>query len=101
MKSYIGIGVRTCPVCSKESEQVLLIDRRLQDSVEAMQHIGYALCKEHQKDFEEGKRFLIEVANEAHSLEQANRTGRYMVLNQDSEVLKAFKVPVNAPIPLS
>lgn len=48
-KSYVGMGYKTCPVCHVKHDEVILLDRRMKNSLENSIFMGYELCPEHMK----------------------------------------------------
>lgn len=78
-KSHVGLGYHVCPVCGKEHDEVVLLDKRLKASLEMRNFMGYELCPE---DKEKSKEYvaLIEVSNmpehDTMQIQEANRTGR-------------------------
>lgn len=62
-KSHVGMGHKVCPVCGIKHDEVILLDKRLKETLSRDMHMGYALCPEHA---EENKTylFLIEIEND-------------------------------------
>ncbi len=48
-KSYVAMGYKTCPVCHIKHDEVVLLDRRMKNSLENNVFMGYELCPEHAK----------------------------------------------------
>ena len=86
-KSFVGMGHYLCPVCMKEHDTVVLIDKRVKNSLDRDNYLGWSLCEEHQSQLEEGYVFLIEVSNDPQQkstikLEELNRTGNYAAIRR-------------------
>ena len=47
-KSHVGMGVSVCPICMREHDEVVLLDKRLQESLTKHEFMGWALCPEHE-----------------------------------------------------
>lgn len=101
-KSYVGIGHNVCPVCGAEHGEVLLIDRRMEDTLEQGMFTGFLLCPEHKAKFDEGYVALVAVNGEPPKgplLDQYNwstktRTGEIVHIRRE-----AFKQLFNIRIP--
>ena len=75
-KSHVGLAQHVCPVCTKEHDPVVLLDKRLKNTLTNHEFAGWSLCPEHQKMADEGYIALVECANpDAPTLETAKRTG--------------------------
>lgn len=75
-REYVGMGVHVCPVCMKEHDEVVLLDKRLRPTLERWNFVGWALCKEHEDRWQEGYIALIECSNDQQpTLENVKRTG--------------------------
>ena len=48
-KSHVGIGAHICPVCTKRHDEVVLIDKRLKETLTKDEMVGFKLCEEHLK----------------------------------------------------
>ena len=84
-RHHVGIGVHVCPVCLREHDEVVLIDKRLRPTLERQNFIGWAMCTEHEELWQKGYIALIECTNDQQpTLENANRTG--MVAHVRKEV---------------
>lgn len=80
-KSYVSLEQKVCMVCgTKYDTNTLLIDRRIQDSMERYTVTGWGLCPEHEKMHKDGFVALIEAQAPAGTTgmkpEDANRTGK-------------------------
>lgn len=47
-KSHVGMGYKVCPVCHTKHDEVVLLDKRLRNTLERDNMMGYALCPEHE-----------------------------------------------------
>lgn len=47
-KSHVGMGYSLCPICRTKHDEVVLLDKRLKDSLEPESFMGWALCPEHE-----------------------------------------------------
>ena len=75
-RSHVGMGVHVCPVCMKEHDEVVLLDKRLRPTLERRNFVGWKLCDEHEKLWEEGYIALVECTNDSPpTLESVKRTG--------------------------
>ena len=60
-KSHVSMERRVCLVCGVEYDTgAILLDRRLQPSLERFTTTGWGLCAEHQRLFDEGYIALVE-----------------------------------------
>jgi hypothetical protein len=75
-KSHVGMAHHVCPVCTKEHDPVVLLDRRLRNTLTSHEFAGWKMCEEHQKLYDDGYIALIEVTGEPAGVASANRTGR-------------------------
>ena len=48
-KSHVGLGTYVCPVCGVKHGEVVLLDKRLKNTLTRDEHMGLVLCPEHQK----------------------------------------------------
>jgi hypothetical protein len=97
--NYVGMGVHICPVCLKEHDEVVLIDKCLRPTLKRRNFVGWALCTEHEELWQNGYIALIECTNSQQTtLEGAERTGA--VAHVRKEVWPhIFNTPVpNTPI---
>lgn len=75
-REYVGMGVHVCPVCLKEHDEVVLMDKRLRPTLNKWNFVGWAMCAEHEARWQEGYIALIECSNDQQpTLENVNRTG--------------------------
>jgi hypothetical protein len=96
-KSHVGMGFHVCPVCLREHDEVVLLDRRLRKSLTRHEFVGWKMCEEHQRLKDEGYIALVCCENQPSSLQDAKRTG-------DLAHVKAEawdKIFINLPVPES
>ena len=94
-KSHVGMGYSICPVCCKKHNEVVLLDKRLQKSLNRDNFMGWELCPEH-AELEEEYIALVEVRNgkeRGMKLETADRTGNFAHVRR-SAWEGVFKQPV-------
>ena len=75
-KSHVGMAHHVCPVCGTEYDPVVLLDRRLRNTLTSHEFAGWQMCPEHQQLCHDGFTALVEVTNQPQSLADADRTGR-------------------------
>ena len=75
-KSHVGMAHHVCPVCGTEHDPVVLLDRRLRNTLTRHEFAGWQMCPEHQQLCHDGFTALVEVTNQPQSLADADRTGR-------------------------
>lgn len=93
-KSHVAMGHYECPVCLKKHNESVLLDKRLKDSFEEKEYLlGYDLCPEHQKLYEDGYIALIEVD------ENKLRTGCIAHLRK-TVFDQMFDIKTNSPVVL-
>lgn len=94
-KSHVGMGFYVCPVCGCKHGETVLLDRRLQPTLEAENFAGWHLCQPHQELLDKGYVALVGAhpgsGNELHT---ANRTGKVVHIRR-----AAFKDMFNAEPP--
>lgn len=101
-KSHVGMGYDLCPVCGKKHGESVLLDKRLQNTLERETFTGWNLCPEHQKLFEQG--FLALVAVEENPtgdnpLVTAKRTGVVMHIKREvADDIFNINLPPNIPM---
>jgi hypothetical protein len=52
-KSYVGMGHHICPVCGEKHDEVVLLDKRLRESLTKDEFMGYELCLIHSENSDE------------------------------------------------
>ena len=93
MRNYVGIGVHVCPVCLKEHDEVVLIDKSLRPTLDERSFVGWAMCAEHEERWQEGYIALIECSNDRQpTLKNANRTGAIAHVRKEAWP-RIFNVP--------
>ena len=77
-KSHVGMGVHVCPVCGLEHDEAVLMQTRLGVPPRLTDHefLGWKMCPEHQKLYDDGYIALIEVTNVPSGFKDALRTGQ-------------------------
>ena len=101
-KSHVSLEQRTCLVCGKIHETgTILLDRRLQSTLDRHTVTGYGLCEEHEKMHKEGFIALIEcdpAKSDAPDTKgnlkpwQVFRTGVVIFLRREA-FLRLFDIP--------
>lgn len=100
-KSHVGMGFKICPICYAKHDEVVLLDKRLKDSLERDNFMGFDLCPEHEAMREEYVA-LVEVTNNAcHNLEpeDAKTTGRVAHVKRTA-IGQIFNVQFPADMPM-
>lgn len=92
-KSHVGMAYHVCPVCGKEHDPVVLINRFLRNTLTTHEFAGFKMCEEHMKLCHDGFTALIEVKNQPKSLADAERTGR-VVHVRNSAWANIFNLPL-------
>jgi hypothetical protein len=69
------MGYHVCPVCLKEHDEVVLLDRRMRDTLTDHEFAGWQICPEHKKLMDDAYIALIECENQPTGLHDAKRTG--------------------------
>lgn len=90
-KSFVSMAAKKCPVCDKVEESgEILLDRRVQDSMDTITVTGFQLCKEHTK---EGFVCLVVVDASKSTNESVFRTGETVCVKEDV-AKKIFNKPI-------
>ena len=80
-KSHVGMGQMVCPICMHESDNVVLLDKRLKNTLKPIQFAGWKPCKEHQEQLDDDFVALIETTTNApKELTDKGRTGKYAMI---------------------
>lgn len=87
------MGYHVCPVCLKEHDEVVLLDRRMRDTLTNHEFVGWELCEEHLKLFNDGYVALVECENQPTGLADAKRTGAIAHIRAEAWP-HIFNVPV-------
>ena len=74
-KSYVGMGHKLCPICGTKHDEVVLLDKRLRETLTRDMMMGYELCPEHAAMSDEYVA-LVEVTCDPNRYEDAEFTGR-------------------------
>lgn len=80
-KSHVGLGYMSCPICSAEHSEVVLLKKYLRKSLPHRQVIDIALCPEHAAKVEEYAALVgIDTAKstQPYKPETVWRTGKYV-----------------------
>lgn len=93
-KSHVGMAHHVCPVCAQEHDPVVLLDRRMRNTLTSHEFAGWTMCPEHQKLYDEGYIALIEVNGKPDGLATADRTGRVAHVRAS-----AWPKIFNSPVP--
>ena len=103
-KSYVSLEQRVCLVCGAPFDTgSLLLDKHLRASMKRHTTMGWGLCPEHQKLFDDGFVALVECDPERSGSpaggrmkpEQAYRTGRVAHLRRTA-FAEVFNTPITA-----
>ena len=98
MKSHVGMGHYLCPVCLEETDSVLLLDKRLKDSLDRDNFMGWEACTTHEQQFNEGYIALIETrTNNPSKLNDNGRTGNYAMIRKEA-FSQLFNMPITSKI---
>ena len=101
MKSHVGLGYNVCPICYQKHNEVVLLDKRLKNSLERDNFLGFEICPEH-KAMEKEYVGLVVVKNDISvaklTPKNAEPTGNYAMLRREAakHLLKidASKLPL-------
>jgi len=100
-KSYVGMGQSICPVCTKKHNEVLLIDKRLKETLTKDEHMGFELCEEHKKLYDDNYICLVGIdenkSTQPYDIASVYRTGTFAHIRKEA-FAKIFDmdVPNNA-----
>jgi len=88
-KSHVGRGYSVCPICGKEHDEVVLLDRKLKDSLEFRNFMGFDICLEDRDRIDKGYVAVIECSNQDNGKEHitfqdADRTGRLAYITKEA-----------------
>lgn len=84
MKSHVGLGYSYCPVCLEITDEVVLLDTRLKDTLERDNFVGWKPCDTHEQQFNEGYIALIETtSNNPSKLNDKGRTGNFAMIRKE------------------
>lgn len=97
-KSHVGMGFHVCPICGTKHGEMVLIDKRLQDTLESENFVGWQMCAAHEEMYRQGYIALVEAKPSdlpsGNTLRGADRTGRIMHIAKD-----AWRSVLNCPVP--
>lgn len=96
-KSHVGMGIHRCPVCLEKTDEVLLFNTKLRNTLERENFVGFKMCEEHNKKlYEEGYLALIETSSPVAptSLTDKYRTGNYALI-KENVYNDLFNVPIS------
>lgn len=83
MKSHVGLGYSHCPVCLEITDEVVLLDKRLKDTLEKDNFMGWKPCSVHEQQFNEGYIALVETtSNNPSQLNDKGRTGNFAMIRK-------------------
>ena len=85
MKSHVGLGQSYCPVCLETTDEVVLLDRRIKNTLEKDNFMGWKPCSVHEQQFNEGYIALIETtSNNLSQLNDKGRTGNFAMIRKEA-----------------
>lgn len=98
MKSHVGLGHYYCPVCLEVTDEVVLLDKRLKDTLEKDNFMGWEPCSVHEQQFNEGYIALIETtSNNPSQLNDKGRTGNFAMIRKEA-FDQIFNIPTNSKV---
>lgn len=98
MKSHVGLGYSYCPVCLQVTDEVVLLDKRLKDTLEKDNFMGWKPCSVHEQQFNEGYIALIETtSNNPSQLNDKGRTGNFAMIRKE-EFDQVFNIATTSKI---
>jgi hypothetical protein len=108
MKQHVGMGFSVCPVCGKEHDETVLIQRAMgaPPRLEHKNFTGFSLCPEHKKLFDEGYFALVvasyvkEGVSFREQFNSAVRTGDVIHIRR-SVAKDIFNVPIPDDQPMT
>jgi RNA polymerase subunit RPABC4/transcription elongation factor Spt4 len=96
--SHVGMGVTLCPICGKQHDEVVLLDRRLKATLPRTSLMGRALCPDCESKKAEYIAMVVisnkDTGQKTLKPEDAKPTGIYAHVRRE-----AAKVIFNIPIP--
>lgn len=101
-KSHVGMGVSVCPICYKEHDEVVLLDKQLRPSLTNHMFMGWDICPEH-KAMEKEFIALVECSNPPESgrnlkPENAKPTGQIAHIKREvADSIFRTKFPADLP----
>lgn len=98
MKSHVGLGQSYCPVCLEITDEVVLLDKRLKNTLEQDNFMGWKPCSTHEQQFDGGYIALIETTtHNANQLNDKGRTGNYAMIRKNV-FNQIFNIPTESSI---
>lgn len=101
-KSHVGLGHQVCPICGDKHDEVVLLDKRLRNTLTRDMTIGVSLCPKHESMSKEYVA-LVGVSNTGTSRklnpEDAIRTGEVAHLRWEVAD-RMFSVPMDRKQPV-
>lgn len=91
----VGMGFSVCPVCGIKHDEVVLLNRRLRNTLTPNEFMDWVMCPEHKKLMDDGYIALIEVKNQPKNFQDADRTGNIAHIYRDAWDA-AFTIPAPA-----
>lgn len=90
-KSHVSLDTKICPICTKQHEIGILLDRRLKNSMEKNTITGYSICPECKEHLDNGFMGLVEIDVEKSGTDSKNyitfenawRTGNIMFAKKE------------------
>lgn len=97
-KSHVGLGFHVCPVCACEHDEVVLLDKRLKNTLEHKNFVGWEMCANHKKLYDDDYVALVgidpEQSKPPYTPASVYRTGAVAHLK-----VYAFKELINQDVP--
>lgn len=98
MKSYVGMGHDECPICGAKHSEVVLIDKRVRNTLDHDQTVGISECPECVGKIDNGYVALVAIdeskSKHPYTPTSAYRTGNIVWIKRDS-----WGVVFNVPAP--
>lgn len=69
-KSHVSIEVKVCPICVKQHDVGVLLDKRLKKSLERRTVTGMAICPECEDKYKKGYVALVEIDPEKSEIKE-------------------------------
>ena len=91
------MGIHRCPVCLEKTDEIILFNTKLRDTLERENFVGFKMCDDHKKKlYEEEYVALIETSSPVAptSLSDQYRTGNYALI-KENVYNDLFKVPIS------
>ena len=91
------MGIHRCPVCLEKTDEIILFNTKLRDTLERENFVGFKMCDDHKKKlYEEEYVALIETSSPVAptSLSDQYRTGNYALI-KENVYNDLFNVPIS------